>query len=129
MLLVMMTPSFRRRPARPAVANPDVPEMPGPHQFPRSDTTKKSSAWEERPMVKTGCRAYRQFELRFRPGNCAYVHRETVGFRLLGQRTPPGNRRCAYYIDLRDVDAPHVRLLLRDERHTDARDVGRQRLD
>jgi hypothetical protein len=41
--------------------------------------------------------------------NYAYVHRETAGFRILEQKgpdgAPPGNRRLAYYIDVRDVDA------------------------
>lgn len=39
----------------------------------------------------------------------AYVWRETVGIRLLQNQgddgAPPGNRRFAYYIDVRDVDA------------------------
>jgi hypothetical protein len=46
--------------------------------------------------------------------NYAYVHRETVGFRLLegtGENTPsPGDRRFAYYIDVRDVDALYLEL-------------------
>jgi catechol 2,3-dioxygenase-like lactoylglutathione lyase family enzyme len=54
------------------------------------------------------------FDLRFRAANYAYVHRETVGFRLLEQRgadgAPPGNRRFAYYVDVRDVDALHAEL-------------------
>jgi catechol 2,3-dioxygenase-like lactoylglutathione lyase family enzyme len=48
------------------------------------------------------------FETQLRMANYAYLHRETVGFRLLEEkgadRVPPGNRRFAYYIDVRDVD-------------------------
>ncbi len=48
------------------------------------------------------------FETLLRVSNYAYIHRETVGFRLLEQTgpedAPPGNRRFAYYIDVRDVD-------------------------
>ena len=44
----------------------------------------------------------------------AYVHRETVGIRMLQNRgsdgAPPGNRRFAYYIDVRDVDALYAEL-------------------
>ncbi len=44
----------------------------------------------------------------------AYVHRETVGFRILEQRgedaAPPGTRRFAYYIDVRDVDQLYAEL-------------------
>src|SRR5579862_6253563 len=44
----------------------------------------------------------------------AYVHRETVGFRLREQHgpdgAPPGNRRFAYYIDVRDVDLLYAEL-------------------
>ena len=54
------------------------------------------------------------FELRSQAGNYAYVQRETAGFRLLEQRgpdgAPPGNRRFAYYIDVRDVDALYAEL-------------------
>jgi catechol 2,3-dioxygenase-like lactoylglutathione lyase family enzyme len=49
------------------------------------------------------------FETLFRAANYAYVHRETVGFRLLEQTgedgAPSGNRRFAYYIDVHDVDS------------------------
>jgi hypothetical protein len=42
------------------------------------------------------------------------VHRETVGFRLLKQTgdegAPPGNRRFAYYVDVRDVDQLYQEL-------------------
>jgi catechol 2,3-dioxygenase-like lactoylglutathione lyase family enzyme len=48
------------------------------------------------------------FETPFRVADYAYVQRETVGFRILQQRgddgAPPGSRRFAYYIDVRDVD-------------------------
>jgi catechol 2,3-dioxygenase-like lactoylglutathione lyase family enzyme len=54
------------------------------------------------------------FEALYRDGNYAYVHRETVGFRILEQTgpegAPPGNRRFAYYIDVRDVDRLYVEL-------------------
>jgi catechol 2,3-dioxygenase-like lactoylglutathione lyase family enzyme len=48
------------------------------------------------------------FETRFRMGNYAYVQRETAGIRLMEETgpdgAPPGNRRFAYYVDVRDVD-------------------------
>ncbi len=54
------------------------------------------------------------FETRFRVANYAYVERETVGFRILEQKgpdgAPPGNRRFAYYIDVRDVDGLYAEL-------------------
>jgi catechol 2,3-dioxygenase-like lactoylglutathione lyase family enzyme len=54
------------------------------------------------------------FELRFRARDYAYLHRETVGFRLIeqsaGNPAPAGNRRFAYYIDVRDVDALYAEL-------------------
>jgi catechol 2,3-dioxygenase-like lactoylglutathione lyase family enzyme len=54
------------------------------------------------------------FEERLRASNYAYVHRETVGFRILEQTgadgAPPGNRRFAYYIDVRDVDQLYAEL-------------------
>ena len=54
------------------------------------------------------------FETRFRDNNYAYVHRETTGFRILEQRgadgAPPGNRRFAYYIDVRNVDGLYEEL-------------------
>ena len=54
------------------------------------------------------------FEERLRASNYAYVHRETVGFRILEQTgadgEPPGNRRFAYYIDVRDVDQLYTEL-------------------
>jgi catechol 2,3-dioxygenase-like lactoylglutathione lyase family enzyme len=47
-------------------------------------------------------------------GGYAYLHREEVGIRLLQNHgedgAPPGNRRFAYYIDVRDVDALHAEL-------------------
>ena len=49
-----------------------------------------------------------------RMGDYAYLHRETVGIRLLENRgqdgAPPGNRRFAYYVDVHDVDALHAEL-------------------
>jgi catechol 2,3-dioxygenase-like lactoylglutathione lyase family enzyme len=54
------------------------------------------------------------FELHWRMANYAYVHRETVGFRLLelagSDGAPPGNRRFAYYVDVRDVDQLYAEL-------------------
>ena len=54
------------------------------------------------------------FETRFRAANYAYVHRETTGFRMLEQigadGAPPGNRRFAYYIDVRDIDGLYAEL-------------------
>jgi catechol 2,3-dioxygenase-like lactoylglutathione lyase family enzyme len=54
------------------------------------------------------------FEIRIRMDDYAFVHRETVGIRLLQNRgdegAPPGNRRFACYIDVRDVDALYAEL-------------------
>ena len=44
----------------------------------------------------------------------AYIHRETAGIRLLVNKgpdgAPPGNRRFAYYVDVRDVDKLYAEL-------------------
>jgi catechol 2,3-dioxygenase-like lactoylglutathione lyase family enzyme len=44
----------------------------------------------------------------------AYLERESVGFRILEQKgregAPPGNRRYAYYIDVRDIDQLYAEL-------------------
>lgn len=44
----------------------------------------------------------------------AYVEREVCAFRIMQNRgddgAPPGNRRFAYYIDVRDVDAVYAEL-------------------
>ena len=54
------------------------------------------------------------FETILRFSDYAYVHRETVGFRICEQTgknaPPPGTRRFAYYIDVRDVDQIHAEL-------------------
>ena len=54
------------------------------------------------------------FEVLFRMENYAYLEREGVGFRLLEETgedaPPPGNRRFAYYIDVRDVDGLYAEL-------------------
>jgi len=54
------------------------------------------------------------FACPFRMADYAYVEREGCGVRLLQNRgddgAPPGNRRFAYYIDVRDVDALHAEL-------------------
>jgi catechol 2,3-dioxygenase-like lactoylglutathione lyase family enzyme len=47
-------------------------------------------------------------------GGYAYLHRETVGVRLMDRSitedVPPGNRRFGVYIDVRDVDALYSEL-------------------
>jgi catechol 2,3-dioxygenase-like lactoylglutathione lyase family enzyme len=57
------------------------------------------------------------FEVLLRFDDYAYVEREEVGFRILGVRgpegAPPGNRRFAYYIDVRDVDLVYAELKLK----------------
>ena len=44
----------------------------------------------------------------------AYIHRETVGFRIMKNKgtdgAPPGNRRFAYYIDVQNVDDLYTEL-------------------
>jgi catechol 2,3-dioxygenase-like lactoylglutathione lyase family enzyme len=54
------------------------------------------------------------FKTTYRADGYAYVHRESVGFRLLQNHgddgAPPGNRRFSYYIDVRDVDALYAEL-------------------
>jgi catechol 2,3-dioxygenase-like lactoylglutathione lyase family enzyme len=51
------------------------------------------------------------FEVWFRMTDYAYIQRETVGFRILeSNEAPPGNRRYAYYIDVRDVDQLYAEL-------------------
>ena len=54
------------------------------------------------------------FETRFRRADYAYVHRETAGFRIWEQTganaRPAGDRRFAYYIDVRDVDSLYAEL-------------------
>jgi catechol 2,3-dioxygenase-like lactoylglutathione lyase family enzyme len=54
------------------------------------------------------------FETLFRRADYAYVHRETAGFRIWEQTgadaPPPGTRRFAYYIDVRDVDGLYAEL-------------------
>ena len=53
------------------------------------------------------------FTVPFREEGYAYIHRETVGFRLLEaeqDQTGAGSRRFAYYIDVRDVDALYAEL-------------------
>lgn len=54
------------------------------------------------------------FEIQYRAWDYAYLHRETVGFRIwqqTGENAPqPGTRRFAYYIDVRDVDQLYEEL-------------------
>lgn len=54
------------------------------------------------------------FAVLFRLPDYAYVEREGCGVRLYKNQgddgAPPGNRRFAYYIDVRDVDALHAEL-------------------
>jgi catechol 2,3-dioxygenase-like lactoylglutathione lyase family enzyme len=54
------------------------------------------------------------FEVQLRFADYAYVQRETAGFRIWQQTgkdaPPPGTRRFAYYIDVRDVDRLYAEL-------------------
>lgn len=54
------------------------------------------------------------FKTLFWRADYAYVHRETAGFRIWEQTgadaPPPGTRRFAYYIDVRDVDGLYAEL-------------------
>ena len=54
------------------------------------------------------------FETLFRADDYAYIERENVGIRIMQNRgedgAPPGNRRFAYYVDVRDVDALYAEL-------------------
>jgi catechol 2,3-dioxygenase-like lactoylglutathione lyase family enzyme len=54
------------------------------------------------------------FAVLFRAGDYAYVEREGAGIRILAGQgedgAPPGNRRFAYYVDVRDVDALYAEL-------------------
>ena len=54
------------------------------------------------------------FETLFRMSDYAYIEREGAGIRMLENRgddgAPPGNRRFAYYLDVRDVDALYAEL-------------------
>jgi catechol 2,3-dioxygenase-like lactoylglutathione lyase family enzyme len=53
------------------------------------------------------------FQVQLRMHDYAYLHRETVGLRMLqlerGER-PSGRRRFAHYIDVRDVDGLYAEL-------------------
>ena len=69
------------------------------------------------PDLEEGIGFFREllgFELIVRMSDYAYLHRETVGIRMLANRgsdgAPPGNRRFAYYVDVHDVDALHREL-------------------
>lgn len=57
------------------------------------------------------------FELDYREGDYAFLEREGCGVRILQNRgddgAPPGNRRFAYYLDVRDVDTLHAELRAR----------------
>jgi catechol 2,3-dioxygenase-like lactoylglutathione lyase family enzyme len=54
------------------------------------------------------------FDIPFRVDDYAYVKRETAAFRIWEQTgadaAPPGTRRFAYYIDVRDVDELYAEL-------------------
>ena len=78
----------------------------------------------EPPARRAACRQPRRalkfftdilgFETPLRIADHPYVQRETVGFGILQQTgddgAPPGNRRFAYYIDVRDVDQLYAEL-------------------
>lgn len=54
------------------------------------------------------------FRVVLRMGDYAYIERDAIGIRLMQNQdedgAPPGNRRFAYYIDVRDVDALYAEL-------------------
>ena len=54
------------------------------------------------------------FEATWREADYAYIQREGCGIRMLQNRgtdgAQPGNRRFAYYVDVRDVDALYAEL-------------------
>ena len=54
------------------------------------------------------------FQPLFRSEGYAYVEREGTGIRMLQNQgsdgAPPGNRRFAYYVDVRAVDSLHAEL-------------------
>lgn len=54
------------------------------------------------------------FRVGVRMGDYAYIERDAIGIRLMQNQgengAPPGNRRFAYYIDVRDVDALYAEL-------------------
>ena len=54
------------------------------------------------------------FETTFRQQGYAYVEREGAGIRILESHgadgAPPGNRRFAYYVDVRDIEALYAEL-------------------
>lgn len=54
------------------------------------------------------------FQVLFKGGGYAYVQRETVAVRIMDRTiyadVAPGDRRYAYYIDVRDVDALYADL-------------------
>jgi hypothetical protein len=54
------------------------------------------------------------FETLVRSNDYAYLERDGAGLRMLLNRgedgAPPGNRRFAYYLDVRDVDALYAEL-------------------
>lgn len=54
------------------------------------------------------------FTVGYRDAGYAYLHREKVAFRILGlekgRTVPPGDRRCASYIDVVDVDRLYAEL-------------------
>jgi len=54
------------------------------------------------------------FHTLLRAPGYAYIERETAGLRIMESKgeyaAPPGNRRFAYYVDVRDVDALYAEL-------------------
>lgn len=79
------------------------------------------------------------FTVHVRMRDYAYLHRETVGMRLMrnqgGDGAPPGNRRFGCYVDVHDVDAlyaelkPKLDLLPKDDVHGPAdKEYGQREL-
>jgi len=54
------------------------------------------------------------FRTLLRTPGYAYIEREAAGLRIMESKgeyaAPPGNRRFAYYVDVRDVDALYAEL-------------------
>jgi len=75
------------------------------------------------PDIEAAIRFFEEvlgFRTYVRIDDYAYLHRESVGLRVMANRggdgAPPGNRRFAYYVDVEDVDALHAELKPKLER-------------